>query len=478
MKLAVQTALLAALLSAVDQCLATSHHRHHHRRHSKPEISDRNTTGDIIHQKNLELKARGLDTCTFPSSDGLIAITPGSDNAGWAMSPDQPCTCGSYCPYACPPGQVSAQWKDGSTYATTDRMAGGLYCGLDGKAVKPFTSKPFCVDGTGTVQAVNKVGKVVSFCQTVLPGNEDILIPNDVSDTLTLAVPDTSYWQSTASHFYINPPGVDSDKGCHWGDDSTPIGNWAPYVAGANTDASGLTYVKVGTNPIWQGSSLYDTKPTFGLKIECTSGSCVGLPCTVDGSGVTSDLKATGAGGSDFCVVTVPKGGQANIVVYSLDGSSDSATTSSVATTTSKAQPTTTSTTSTSTSTSSTTSTTSSSKTTSTSTSSSSTSSTASSTTLTRSSSSSPAKSSSSAVVSLVIGGIFQENGTTTASETGSSSAQSTAAATTGDSAGSGESSTGSAQATESSKSESSAAQGNGAIAGLIVAIVAAACIL
>lgn len=128
MKFSAQTALLAALLSTADQCLATSHHRHHHfgRRHNTPEVSDRNSTSDlaaeIIEQKNIELKARGLDTCSFPSSDGLIAITPGSDNAGWAMSPDQPCTCGSYCPYACPPGKVSAQWKDGSTYATTDRM--------------------------------------------------------------------------------------------------------------------------------------------------------------------------------------------------------------------------------------------------------------------------------------------------------------------------------------------------------------------
>lgn len=72
---------------------------------------------------------------------------------------------------------------------------------MDGKPVKPFSSKDYCVDGTGTVQAVNKVGKVVSFCQTVLPGNEDILIPNDVYDTQTLAVPDTSYWQSTASQY-------------------------------------------------------------------------------------------------------------------------------------------------------------------------------------------------------------------------------------------------------------------------------------
>jgi hypothetical protein len=65
--------------------------------------------------------------------------------------------------------------------------------------VKPFDSKPLCVDGTGAVNAVNNVGSVVSFCQTVLPGNEDILIPNDVHDTLTLAVPDVNYWQSTAS---------------------------------------------------------------------------------------------------------------------------------------------------------------------------------------------------------------------------------------------------------------------------------------
>ncbi|KAI4603255.1 hypothetical protein KJ359_006048 [Pestalotiopsis sp. 9143b] len=489
MKFSAQTALLAALLSTADQCLATSHHRHHHfgRRHNTPEVSDRNSTSDlaaeIIEQKNIELKARGLDTCSFPSSDGLIAITPGSDNAGWAMSPDQPCTCGSYCPYACPPGKVSAQWKDGSTYATTDRMAGGLYCGLDGKAVKPFDSKPYCVDGTGTVQAVNKVGKVVSFCQTVLPGNEDILIPNDVSDTLTLAVPDTSYWQSTASHFYINPPGVDSDTGCHWGDESKPIGNWAPYVAGANTDASGMTFVKVGTNPIWQSSDLYGTKPTFGLKIECTSGSCVGLPCSVDGSGVTSDLKSTGAGGSDFCVVTVPEGGQANIVVYNLDGSSSgSETTSSVATTSSKAQPTTSSTTSTTSTTSSTptTTSTSSSKTTSTSTSSAvpTTSSAAYSTSLIRSTSSSAPKSSASPVVSLVIGGIFQENGTTTASKTGSSSAASTADVTADSGADSADTVIGSAKAAESSKSESSAAQGNGAIAGLIVAIIAGICIL
>ncbi|KAI1849322.1 hypothetical protein JX265_012117 [Neoarthrinium moseri] len=460
MKFLAQTAVgSAALLLAAQPCLASFPHRHNHlgRRHSHEH---NNSIRGVAH------KDRSLGTCSFPDGEGLVAITPHKDNAGWALSPDQFCTCGSYCPYACPPGQVMAQWKDGSTYGTTDRMAGGLFCGLDGKAVKPFSNKPLCVDGTGTVSAVNKVGKVVSFCQTVLPGNEDIIIPTDVHDTQVLAVPDPSYWQSTASHFYINPPGVDSDKGCHWGDESQPIGNWAPYVAGANTDSSGSTFVKLGLNPIWQGSSLFGTKPSFGMKIECPSGNCVGLPCSIDGNGVTSNLKATGAGDSDFCVVTVPKGKSANIVVYNLDGSSGSTTSAAPPTTSSKPQPTTTSTTPTTSATPTTSSTP-------TSTSVPSTSSKASSTSHESSSSSYPPSSSSASAYS--IGGIFQENGTSTSAFSWVS-ASSTPTSVSG--SGSDSSSAGAASATESSKNESSAAQGNGAIAGLIVAFIAAACLL
>jgi hypothetical protein len=128
MQLPLRTAVgLAALLTTADLCLATSQHRHHHlgRRHSHGHAGNSSLAKDL-ELKALELKERGLSTCTFPSADGMVAITPSGDNAGWAMSPDQPCTCGSYCPYACPPGQVMAQWKDGSTYATTDRMVSYL----------------------------------------------------------------------------------------------------------------------------------------------------------------------------------------------------------------------------------------------------------------------------------------------------------------------------------------------------------------
>jgi len=46
---------------------------------------------------------------------------------------------------------------------------------------------------------VNKAGRIVSFCQTVLPGNEAMVIPTDVEDTATLAVPGPDYWANTSA---------------------------------------------------------------------------------------------------------------------------------------------------------------------------------------------------------------------------------------------------------------------------------------
>lgn len=81
--------------------------RHSHNRlHASSRAED---------SKNLLQKR---DTCAFPTDAGLVAVTPDSKNAGWAMSPDQACTPGSYCPYACPPGQVMAQWNPKATSYT------------------------------------------------------------------------------------------------------------------------------------------------------------------------------------------------------------------------------------------------------------------------------------------------------------------------------------------------------------------------
>lgn len=44
------------------------------------------------HKKDLDqLDKRGGGQCQFPSDAGLVAVTPGAKNAGWAMSPDKPC---------------------------------------------------------------------------------------------------------------------------------------------------------------------------------------------------------------------------------------------------------------------------------------------------------------------------------------------------------------------------------------------------
>jgi hypothetical protein len=120
-----------------------------------------------------------------------------------------------------------------------------------------------------------------------------------------------------------------TDEGCIWGDNSKPIGNWAPYIAGANTDATGNTYVTLGSNPIFEkeGHGLEKTKPSYGMRIKCTGGGCNGLPCEVGNADaavgqVKSNLQAVGAGGASFCVVTVPQGSHAEIEIFNTDGSS------------------------------------------------------------------------------------------------------------------------------------------------------------
>ncbi|TVY62765.1 Uncharacterized protein LSUE1_G006652 [Lachnellula suecica] len=281
------------------------------------------------------LKKRGQ--CQFPTNAGLVAV-PGASNGGWAMSPDQSCTPGNYCPYACPSGQVMAQWDPKATsYTYPMSMNGGLHCDNNGQISKPFPNKDYCVDGTGAVGVQNNAASSVAFCQTVLPGNEAMLIPTGVESWSQLAVPGPSYWCETAAHYYINPPGVSTADGCVWSDGSKPIGNWAPYVAGANTDNSGNTFVKIGWNPIWTGCSLSKTPPTFGVKITCSGSGCNGTPCSIDPSvngvgGVTSSDQSSGAGGANFCVVTVPKGQTANVVVFdagnSAGGSSGSSSSS------------------------------------------------------------------------------------------------------------------------------------------------------
>ena len=212
---------------------------------------------------------------------------------------------------------------------------GGLYCDQNGNIQKPFPGKPYCQSTSSNIGVQNNAGGVVSFCQTVLPGNEAMLIPTSVTGYSSLAVPDTSYWCETAAHYYINPPGIGTDQACVWGSSSNPYGNWSPYVAGANVDTSGNTFIKLGWNPIYlePATPFRNTVPSWGVKIDCPNGGCNGLPCSIDPSqnGVNDMVGSSsiGAGGGAFCVVTVAKGSTANFVVFNSGGSQSDTVSSS-----------------------------------------------------------------------------------------------------------------------------------------------------
>lgn len=263
------------------------------------------------------------NTCKFPSDKGLVAVASDKDNAGWAMSPDQKCTGGSFCPYACPPGKLMGQWDSKATsYSYPDSMNGGLKCNSDGTLSKPFEDKDYCIDGEGTLKAKNNADKEVAFCQTVLPGNEAMLIPTKVDgdDENDLAVPGPDYYAGTAAHYYVNAPGYSTEEACVWGTKDEAKGNWSPYVAGANMDDSGNTYVKIGWNPKYI-DDFKDVTPKFGIRVTCDDESkCNGLKCEIDPSkGYNQVTGGSGKSlGASWCVVTASDKADAKIEVFTV----------------------------------------------------------------------------------------------------------------------------------------------------------------
>ena len=122
------TAISAALLLQASVAYSKHSNSHlnaleqRHRHHKETHVS-KAERGDGIELRTVGVGRRG-GQCQFPTDAGLVAVTPGSENAGWAMSPDQPCTPGNFCPYACPPGQVMAQWDpDATAYEYPQSMA-------------------------------------------------------------------------------------------------------------------------------------------------------------------------------------------------------------------------------------------------------------------------------------------------------------------------------------------------------------------
>lgn len=135
MRFRTPTASAGVLLLFVTSFVEASHEHVHshlellHRRHrahralfstaesGESGVELRSAPLEIASSQDASVERRG-GQCRFPTNAGLVAVTPGSQNAGWAMSPNQPCLPGNYCPYACPPGQVSMQWDPSATSYT------------------------------------------------------------------------------------------------------------------------------------------------------------------------------------------------------------------------------------------------------------------------------------------------------------------------------------------------------------------------
>ncbi|KAI0221580.1 hypothetical protein L0F63_001154, partial [Massospora cicadina] len=248
-------------------------------------------------QPNYEEKAEPTysSDCILPKDENIVPITPHALNRGWAMSPDQRCSRGTWCPYACNPGMYSAQFDSSSSAST---MAGGLFCNQDAKLVKPFPNRPLCKPGVGTVYIDNRLGEDVAVCQTVYPGNEAMLIPTVAppNELQIINTPPVTYWRKTSAHYYINPPTLQAKTA-----------NGAPIKPRLGTgprlfDINGNTFITVAINPQFKHPTLNFTP--FKVDIQCV-GRCNNPTCQAtlqDPSGKS-------------CTTTVLPGSHARIVL-------------------------------------------------------------------------------------------------------------------------------------------------------------------
>jgi hypothetical protein len=113
------SAVCALNVALADAKHANVHFRalDHHHTHQRESHASRTEEGHGLERRDPGLEERHAQ-CEFPMDAGLVPVTPNDKNGGWAMSPDECCHPGSYCPYACPPGQVMAQWDPDATSYT------------------------------------------------------------------------------------------------------------------------------------------------------------------------------------------------------------------------------------------------------------------------------------------------------------------------------------------------------------------------
>ncbi len=210
----------------------------------------------------------------FPSAYGALAVswvglggwasiqktgswTPGASISYIEEPITGPCIPGSFCSYACPPGQTKTQWPV-TSQGSTGQSIGGLWCNSEG--FLEITNPAFdtlCMDGLGGITIQNDLSSQACVCGTNYPGNEMMNVPLVTqpggSYPLTNLNAKVGYqWQGkyTSGQFYVNNAGVSVDQACIWTSSKYPssAGNWAPVNIGAGTDINGITYLSIFAN--------------------------------------------------------------------------------------------------------------------------------------------------------------------------------------------------------------------------------------
>ena len=127
MKLKLLSSTVGVVLLLQGSTVSAKHsHNVLDRRHRNHVRESKKHVENELDLRTTNIEARG-GQCQFPTDAGLVAITPDQQNAGWAMSPNQPCLPNNYCPYACPSGQMMAQWNPQATsYEYPQSMVGNL----------------------------------------------------------------------------------------------------------------------------------------------------------------------------------------------------------------------------------------------------------------------------------------------------------------------------------------------------------------
>lgn len=183
--------------------------------------------------------------------------------------------------YACPEGYDGAQWPEDAQGATGQSI-GGLWCGTDNKLylTRPDSTKKLCQAGAGGVKIVNKLSDKVSFCKTLYPGTESMVIPTVVesegSAELYNPFQNMSYtWEgsSTSAQYYVNLKGLSEDIACVW-DSPDPYadsaGNWAGINLGTSVDDNGVTYLSIFHNTPTSTAPLdFNIKLSGDISSEC-----------------------------------------------------------------------------------------------------------------------------------------------------------------------------------------------------------------